>query len=89
MGVKVTNKKVKRIYVKYNAVSGATGYEIRYSTSSSMSGAKKFATTSKKGYIANKKGKTYYIQVRAYAKDSFGDKVYSKWSAKKKVKIKK
>ncbi len=95
--VKVTNKKVKRIYVSFGSVGGATGYEIRYSTSASMSGAKKFATKSTKGYISNKKGKkltfkkgkTYYVQVRAYAKDSSGDKIYGKWSAKKKVKIKK
>ncbi len=30
-----------------------------------------------------------YVQVRAYAKDSDGNKVYGKWSAKKNVKIEK
>ena len=95
--VKLTNKKVKRIYIKFDAVSGATGYEIRYSTNSSMSGAKKMNASTSKGYFKNakgkkatfKKGKTYYVQVRAFAKDSSGEKVYGPWSAKKKVKIKK
>ena len=95
--VKLTNKKVKRIYIKYDAVSGATGYEIRYSTNSSLSGAKKMNASTTKGYFKNakgkkatfKKGKTYYVQVRAFAKDSSGEKVYGPWSAKKKVKIKK
>ena len=94
---KLTNKKVKRIYIKYDAVSGATGYEIRYSTNSSLSGAKKMNASTTKGYFKNakgkkatfKKGKTYYVQVRAFAKDSSGEKVYGPWSAKKKVKIKK
>lgn len=95
--VKLTNKKVKRIYISYSKVSGAKGYQIRYATKKSMSGAKKLTTTATKGYFKNakgkkatfKKGKTYYVQVRAYAKNSSGTKVYGKWSAKKKVKIKK
>ena len=95
--VKLTNKKVKRIYIKYDAVSGATGYEIRYSTNRRLSGAKKMNASTTKGYFKNakgkkatfKKGKTYYVQVRAFAKDSSGEKVYGPWSAKKKVKIKK
>ena len=95
--VKLTNKKVKRIYISFDKLSDATGYEIRYSTNKSFSGAKKLTTTSNKGYFKNskgkkatfKKGKTYYVQVRAFAKDSDGSKVYGSWSAKKKVKIKK
>ena len=95
--VKLTNKKVKRIYISYSAVSGAVGYQIQYSTNSSMSGAKSMNASVTKGYFKNakgkkatfKKGKTYYVRVRAYAKNSDGDKVYGKWSAKKKVTIKK
>ena len=95
--VKLTNKKVKRIYISYGAVSGATGYQIQYSTKSSMSGAKSMNASVTKGYFKNSKGKkatfklgkTYYVRVRAYAKDSSGSKVYGKWSAKKKVTIKK
>ena len=36
-----------------------------------------------------KKGKTYYVKVRAYTKDSKGKKVYGKYSNVKKVKIQK
>ena len=94
--VKLTNKKVKRIYISYSAVSGAKGYEIQYATNKKLSGAKKLTSTTTKGYFKKKgkkatfkKGKTYYARVRAYAKDSSGDKVYGKWSAIKSVKIKK
>lgn len=65
-----------------------TGYQIRYSTSSSMSNAKtvtvsKNTTVSKKitGLTAKKK---YYVQVRTY-KTVNGTKYYSSWSAKKYV----
>ena len=34
-----------------------------------------------------KKGKTYYVRVRAYKKDSTGRKVYGKYSTVKKIKI--
>jgi hypothetical protein len=34
-----------------------------------------------------KKGKTYYVRVRAYKVDSTGAKVYGKWSSVKHVKI--
>lgn len=95
--VKLTNKRVKRIYISYSPVSGATGYEIRYSTKKSMSGSKKMTAKVTKGYFKTakgkkatfKKGKTYYVQVRAFVKDSDGDKVYGPWSVKKFVKIKK
>ena len=35
------------------------------------------------------KGKTYYVKVRAYKKDSTGAKVYGSFSSVKKVKISK
>lgn len=95
--VKLTNKKGKKIYISYSPVSDADGYQIRYATKKSMGNAKKLTTTATKGYFINakgkkvtfKKGKTYYVQVRAYRKDSNGIKNYGKWSGKKKVKIKK
>lgn len=68
-----------------------TGYQIRYSTSSSMSNAKtvtvkKTTTTSRK--ITNLKAKKkYYVQVRTYTKVK-GKTYYSKWSSKKSVKTK-
>lgn len=67
-----------------------SGYQIKYSKSKSMSGAKtatagKSATSKKiSGLKANTK---YYVQVRAY-KTVDGKKYYSDWSAKKSVKTK-
>ncbi len=96
-GVKLTNKKVKRIYIKFDKVSNADGYEIVYSTNSSLKSPKKLVTKKIKGYFLNKKGKkaafkkgkTYYVKVRAYKKDSDGTKIYGDWSTVKSVKIKK
>lgn len=66
------------------------GYQIRYSTKASMSGAKKiYASKSSKGKkIKNLKSKTrYYVQVRTYKKKN-GKIFYSKWSNWKSVKTK-
>ena len=73
------------------ATSRITGYQIRYSLNSSMSGAK---TKTIKGYSKTSKKvtklkakKKYYVQVRTY-KVVNGVKYYSNWSAKKSVKTK-
>lgn len=86
------NKSKKAAVLSYGKISGANRYQIAYSTSS---GFKKAATkainTAKKSYTIKKlkKGKTYYIKVRAYVKDSAGKKVYGKYSKVKKIKIRK
>ena len=86
----VTSTQAKKITVKIKKVSGATGYEIRYSKKSSMKSAKSVHTTSRTKKISNlTRGKKYYVQVRAYKKDSAGKKVYGSWSTKKSVKVKK
>lgn len=73
-------------------VKGASGYNIRYSLKKSMKGAKKVtikkAKTLKKTIKGLKKGKKYYIQVRSFRKAG-KTKLYSKWSAKKSITIKK
>lgn len=72
-------------------VSGADGYEIRYSLKKNMKSSKK-ATIKKaktlKVTLKKLKKKTYYVQARAY-KTVDGKKYYSGWSSKKSVKIKK
>ena len=85
------NNKSKQIALKYKKVSGAKGYEISYSTDKKFKKSVTKKTTSKTSYtIKNlKKGKTYYVRVRAYKKDSAGKKVYSKYSNVKKLKISK
>lgn len=83
------NNKGKKILIKVKAVSGATGYEVRYSLKKSMKSAKTKKLTGKTSVTLTKlKKKTYYIQARTYATYD-GKTYYSKWTAKKKVKVKK
>lgn len=66
--------------------SGVTGYQLRYSTKSSMKGSKttgRFKSASKK-ISKLKAGTKYYVQVRTYKKTGKKYK-YSGWSAKKSV----
>ena len=52
------------------------------------SDAKKVTTTSVSKTIKSlKKGKTYYVKVRAYREDSMKNKIYGKYSTVVKVKI--
>lgn len=86
----VKNIKGKKVKVTIKKkVSGATGYRVAYSTKSSMKGKKvksfKGTSVTIKGL---KKKKTYYFCVQSYKKKS-GKTVYSSWSKKKKIKIKK
>ncbi len=71
----------------------ADGYEIKYSVNKNMSKAKVLKTTNTYKTIKNlKKGKNYYIKVRAYRKvvvDGNKNTYYSKWSGRKVIKTKK
>ncbi len=84
----LTNKKGKKLAVNVKKVSGANGYEVQYGTKKNMKGAKikrKNSTAISVGKL--KKGKTYFVRVRAYQTDGTGARVYGKWSAKKQIKI--
>ena len=85
------NSKSKQILLKYKKVSGAKGYEISYSTDKKFKKAVTKKNTAKTSYTISKlkKGKTYYVRVRAYKVDSTGKKVYGKYSSMKKVKVSK
>ena len=77
--------------VKIKNVKTASGYEVRYSLKSSMASAKRKTTEENSIDIKKlKKGKTYYVQVRMFQKESVsGKKTYGPWSKAKTVKIKK
>ena len=85
------NKAWRSMTATWTAVTSAEGYQVQYSTSSKMSSAK--TVTVKGGTKITKKisklvkNKTYYVRIRAY-KTVDGKKVYSSWTAKKKVKLK-
>ena len=86
----VYSKTKGKAVVKWNNVSGESGFQLYYASS-------KDGTYKKvKSYEANKlagsksklkSGKKYYFKVRAYKKTSSGT-VYSSWSSVKSVKIK-
>jgi hypothetical protein len=86
----LSNNAAKKITVKVAADKKATGYQIQYSTSSAMTGAKTVTlkgASKVKTVLSNlKKGKTYYVRVRTY-KTVSGKNYYSTWNTKKKVKI--
>ena len=86
------NIRTKKAKVTFKKITGAKGYEIKYSTVKKFAKNKtKTVNTAKLTYTLKKlkKNKTYYVKVRAYKLDSTGSKVYGKYSAVKKVKIRK
>ena len=87
----VKNNKKKTIVIKWKKVKNSKGYDVQYALNNKFTKSKKSKSLNKLTLTIKKlkKGKTYYVRVRAYNKDSDGNKVYGKWSTVKKVKIKK
>ena len=84
------NQKGKKVKVSWSKASNAEGYAVYYATNSRMSNAGKVHTRSlSKTLTKLKKGKTYYIKVRAFGTNYDGEIIYGSYSAAKKVKIKK
>ena len=88
---KVTALSGKKAKVTLQKVSGADGYEIVYSTDKKFKKnvKKETVTVTSKTLSKLSKGKTYYVKVRAYKKDSTGAKIYGSFSSAKKIKISK
>lgn len=89
--IKVTNPKKKKIKVTLKAEQAA-GFEIKCSTSKTFKKklTKTYQTQKRTYTIKNrKKGKTYYIKVRAYCYSSAGNKIYTSWSKIRKIKVQK
>ena len=84
------NSKKKTLIIKWKKVKNAKGYEVQYALNKKFSKSKKSKTLSKLTFTAKKlkKGKTYYIRVRAYNLNSSKKKVYGKWSKRKSVYVK-
>ncbi len=83
-------KSGKKIALKWKEVDEADGYEIAYSTDKKFKKSVKTKKTEKKSITLKslKKGKVYYVRVRAYVKED-GKTITGKWSAAKRVKVKK
>lgn len=86
----VKNNASKKLKIRIKKVSGAKGYQISYAQNKKFKNART-VTTAKTTYSINKlkKGRTYYVKVRAYKYDSARKKVYGTYSNVKKVIIKK
>ena len=88
VSIKLTQKK-RTVTVSWKKVTGAAGYQIRYSTSKKWKGRKQKLSRKNKVTVKNlKKKKTYYFRVRAYWFDG-EEKVYGAWSKTKSITIKK
>ncbi len=88
--ITVTSSAKKKALVKWNNVSGETGYQVWYSTSKDgtykrFGNAKADATSLTVTGLTS--GKTYYFKVRTYITTDSGY-VYSAWSTVKSVKVK-
>ena len=89
-GVTIHGKKAGKAIVTVKKVAGAEGYQVQYSLKKSMKSAKNVKIKKNSITIKRlKKGKTYYVRVRAFSKDSNGKQICTAWSTAKKVTIKK
>lgn len=87
--VALKSSKKRNLKVSWSKVSGAKGYQIRYSTSKTFKNSKVVYTTSKYKTLSKlKSGKRYYVKVRAYKLNAKGAKVYGTYSAVKNLKVK-
>jgi hypothetical protein len=83
----------KRFTIRWQKITGISGYQIQYSTSrsfSSKTSSVKYVTSSKatQATVSRlKSNKTYYVRIRTY-KISNGKKVYSSWSTVKAIRTK-
>lgn len=76
----------KNVVVKYAKVSGATKYQVSYSTTKSFKKATTKTVTGTTATLKNLKKGSYYVKVRA-AKSVGTDLYASKWTSAKQVKV--
>ncbi len=92
--VKATSPKKGQLKVAFTKKQKVQvwGYRIRYSTDKKFKKGVKAVNVSSskmpKTIKGLKSGKTYYVQVRKYVKDAYGDKIFGTNCKAKKVKIK-
>jgi len=87
--VALKSLKTKTMKVSWTKVPGAKGYQVKYATRSNFKNSKTTTTTSSNKTLKSlKKGKTYYVKVRAYKVNANGTKSYGTYSTVKKLKVK-
>ena len=87
---KVSSSKSGRLNITVKTVKGASGYQIICATDKALKTNKKSTIVSKNTATVTglKKGKTYYVKVRAFKTDSTGGRVFGSYSTVKTVKVK-
>ncbi len=89
-GLKVKNKKKRKLKCTWKKVKNATYYTVQIARNRSFTKQKKSYTVTGTSYTHYylKKKKTYYVRVRALRYED-GNYVYGSWSSVKKAKVKK
>ena len=83
----------KTLTARWKRVAYVTGYELQYSTKSSMKNAKTIRVKSSGSSVLSKTvgkltgGRTYYVRIRAYKSLDDG-RTYGAWSSTKRVTVK-
>jgi hypothetical protein len=87
----VKNKKNKKLAISWKKLGNVNGYQVQIATKKNFKAGKKTKEiyANKLTWKGLKKGKRYYVRVRAYVYDKNGTKQYGKWSTAKSVKIRK
>lgn len=76
-----------KLTARWKKISAVSGYQIQYSVSSKFNEAKTVSTTAVSKTLSGlKRGRTYYVRIRAYKKTG-GKIYYGAWSNRKGVKI--
>ena len=86
----IKNSAKKSMKISWKKIK-SKGYEVQIAYNKNFTKSKKSKITTKTSLKIKKlkKGKLYYVRVRAFNIDSEGTKEYGKWSDVKKVKVKK
>lgn len=82
------NASGKKIKVQYKSKKSFEGYEVSYASKKDFRNQKSAKVKGTAVTISGlKKGTTYYIRVRGYKKDAYGNCYYTPYSRAKKVKV--
>lgn len=90
----IKSPKKGKMTVKWQKnVTNAAGYQIQYSTDKKFKKGVKTVTVKGKKNVSKtisklKSKKTYYVRIRAYVDQGYGEKMYTPWGKTKSVKIK-
>ena len=84
----VKNIRGKKVVIQWKKAAGVSGYQVQYATNKKFKKATKKLSKNTSITIQKLKKKTYFIRLRVYYMKK-GKKIYGKWSAVKKMKVKK